>query len=94
MFSETRDLARLFEARVQLTTGDVTTASQLADGALNKLEMDCRINFEACAWVPLAEWVLGQALSSTEGREEEARAVLARAAEHAPGTWISTLLTQ
>ena len=46
------------------------------------------------AWVPLAEWLLGTALSSTEGREEEARAVLARAAEHAPGTWISTSLTQ
>jgi hypothetical protein len=91
--TETRDLARLLEARVHLATGDVTTASELAEGALNNLSMECRVDFEACAWVPLAEWVLGQALSSIGGREDEARTVLARAADRAPGTWIATSLT-
>jgi len=56
--------------------------------------MDCRVDFEACAWVPLAEWVLGAALSSTDGREAEARAVLEKSAARAPGTWIATSLTQ
>jgi hypothetical protein len=92
--NETRDLARLLEARVRLAAGEITAASQLADGALNNLAMDCRVNFEACAWVPLAEWVLGTALSTTDGREGEANALLARAGEHSPGTWIATSLTQ
>ena len=52
------------------------------------------VDFEACAWVPLAEWVLGTALSSTDGREAEARAVLEKSAARAPGTWIATSLTQ
>jgi serine/threonine-protein kinase len=92
--NETRDLARLLEARVLLAAGAVEASSELADGALNNLTMDCRVDFEACAWVPLAEWVLGRALSSTEGRKDEAKAALTRAAEHAPGTWIATSLTQ
>ena len=92
--SEIRDLGRLFEARVRLEEEDVATAAQLADGALKNLMVQCRVDFEACAWVPLAEWVLGQALSSAEGREDEAKAILARPAEHAPGTWIATSLTQ
>ncbi len=92
--NETRDLARLLEARVRLSDGDATVAAQLAEGALNNLEMDCRVDFEACAWVPLAEWVLGTALSSTDGREAEARAVLEKSAARAPGTWIATSLTQ
>jgi tetratricopeptide (TPR) repeat protein len=92
--NETRDLSRLLEARVRLAAGDATTAAQLAEGALGNLEMDCRVNFEACAWVPLAEWVLGTALSSTDGREAEARAVLEKAAARAPGTWIATSITR
>ena len=91
---EIRDLSRLLEARVRLEEEDVTTAAQLADGALQNLMVQCRLDFEACTWVPLAEWVLGQALSSTEGREDEAEAMLKRAADHAPGTWIATSLTQ
>lgn len=43
-----------------------------------------------CRW----EWVLGTALSSTDGREAEARAVLEKSAARAPGTWIATSLTQ
>ncbi len=92
--SETRNLARLLEARVLLAAGDVETSAELADGALNNLTMECRVDFEACAWAPLAEWVLGTALSSSDGREAEARAMLERAAARAPDTWIATSLTQ
>ena len=94
LLKETRDLAHLLKARVRLAQGDATAAAQLADGALQNLNMDCRVNFEACVWVPLAERVLGEALSSIDGRENEARVVLAQAAEHAPNTWIATSLTQ
>jgi hypothetical protein len=92
--NEIRDLARVFEARVRLMDGDPKRSSQLADQALQSLSVACRDSFEPCVWVPLAEWVLGQALSSTEGREDEAEAVLAGAAERAPNTWIATPLTQ
>ena len=92
--NETRDLARLLEARVRLAAGDATIAAQLAEGVLSNLEMDCRVNFEACAWAPLAGWVLGTALSSADGREAEARAALEKAAARAPGTWIAISITQ
>jgi len=92
--NETRDLAHLLEARVRLEQGHAEAAAQLADGALQSLTMECRVSFEACAWVPLAEWVLGEALRSIDGREVEGEAVLERAAEHAPKTWIATSLTR
>lgn len=56
--------------------------------------MKCRLDFEACVWVPLAEWMPGHFLSVSEGREAEAQAVLGEAEDHAPGTWIATSLTQ
>lgn len=90
----TYDLTALFEARVRLAEGDAAAASQLAEGSLRKLGTQCQIESEACAWVPLAEWVLGEALRSIDGREVEAEAVLARAAEHAPNTWIATSITR
>jgi len=91
---EIRFLAESLEARVTLANGDPLAASQRADAALQGLQTQCRIDYEACTWLPLAEWVLGQALSSIEGRDDEARAVLARAAERAPNTWIATSVTQ
>jgi hypothetical protein len=92
--TETRDLAHLLEARVRLEQGNAEAAAQLADGALQDLTMECRVSYEACAWVPLAEWVVGRSLGSLEDREDEARTALAQAAEHAPNTWIAIPLTQ
>ena len=91
---EISQFARVLEARVRLDAGDPASASQLADAALRNLQIKCRVDFEACAWAPLAEWALGQALGSIEGREAEALAVQKSAAEHAPGTWIAIPLTQ
>jgi hypothetical protein len=87
---ETRDLSDLLEARVRLSQGDARGAAPLADGALRNLTADCRVSFEACAWLPLAEWVAGRALTEIDGREAEGRALLEAAAEHAPNTWIAT----
>jgi len=94
VFHDIQDLTALFEARVRLADGDAAAASQLAEGSLRQLETQCQIESEACAWVPLAEWVLGEALRSIDGREVEAEAVLASAAEHAPNTWIATSITR
>ncbi|MEX1310803.1 MAG: serine/threonine-protein kinase [Candidatus Sulfomarinibacteraceae bacterium] len=91
---ETRDLSDLLEARVRLSQGDATAAAPLAEGALQNLDADCRLSFEACAWLPLAEWVAGRALTEIDGREAEGRALLDAAAKHAPNTWIATPLTQ
>ena len=91
---EIGDLARVFEARLRLAGGDAREAAQLADQALTMLEIRCRVDYEACVWVPLAERVLGEALLSVDGRRGDAVAVLARAAEHAPNTWIATPLTR
>ena len=91
---EIGDLARVFEARLRLADGDAKEASQLADQALTMLEIECRVDYEACAWVPLAERILGEALLSVDGRRDDAEAVLASAAEHAPNTWIATPITQ
>ncbi len=92
--AEVEDLARLLEARVRLKAGEPVIASQLADAALQSLSIRCRMDYQSCAWVPLAEWVLGTSLSSIEGRQDEAMAVLERAAEHAPGTWIAISVTR
>jgi len=92
--SETRNLAHLLEARVRLEQRSAESAAQLADGALQSLTMECRVDYEACAWMPLAEWVLGRSLESVNGRGDEARALLADAAEHAPSTWIASPLTR
>jgi hypothetical protein len=92
--NEIRDLARTFEARVIMADGQSKAALQLSQQALQGLKESCRKNFQSCIWVPLAEWVSGQALSRIEGREAEGRAMLERAAEHAPNTWIATPLTQ
>ncbi len=94
VFHDIQDLTALFEARVRLAEGDAAAASQLAEGSLRQLVTQCQIESEACAWVPLAEWVFGEALRSIDGREVEAEAVLASAAEHAPNTWIATSLTR
>ena len=88
------DRWRLLEARVLLEDGDLTTAAQLGEGARQNLSARCRLDFEACVWLSLAEWTLGNALGAMDGREADAAAVLASAAEHAPGTWIATSLTQ
>ncbi len=93
-FQEIRDLAQLLEARVRLDEGDAVTASQLAEGSLRQLETQCQVECEACTWVPLAEWVLGEALRSIDGHEGEAAAALERAARHAPNTWIATSVTR
>jgi len=88
--------AELFGIESGVATGVTVRKGkfQLAEGALNNLEMDCRVSFEACAWVPLAEWVSGTALSSIDGREIEGERMLALAGVHASGTWIATSLTQ
>jgi serine/threonine-protein kinase len=88
-YVETRSLADLLEARVRIAELDVVTASQLADGALRDLETKCRMSFEKCVWIPLAEWTIGAALSDAPGREVEGRAMLGQAAEHAPNTWLA-----
>jgi hypothetical protein len=41
-----------------------------------------------------AEWTLGAALSEMIGRKSDSRAMLERAAEHAPGTWMTTPVTR
>lgn len=91
---ETRDLSDVLEARVRLNQGDVTAAAALAEGALQNLDAECRLSFEACAWLPLAEWVAGHALAKIDGREAEGRALLEAAAKHAPNTWIATPVTR
>jgi hypothetical protein len=91
---EIRELATIFEARVRAQADDPASSYQRADTALRNLEAECRIEYQACAWVPLAEWVAGRALAEIEGREAEARALLAQAAEHAPKTWIATSITR
>jgi hypothetical protein len=92
--AEVDNLVRLLEARVRLEDGEPIIASQLADAAVRSLAAQCRVDYQACVWVPLAERMLGEALADTDGRGDEARAVLARAAEHAPNTWIATPLTR
>ena len=92
--NETEDLALLLEARVLLEDGDLTTAAQLGEGARQNLSARCRMDFEACVWLSLAEWTLGNALGAMDGREADAAAMLASAAQHAPGTWIAASLTQ
>lgn len=92
--AEIRDLARVFEARVRLRNGDYAAAFQLAEQAHQSLAIECRETYEACVWMPLAEWVLGQSLMRIEGREHEGQTILISAAEHAPGTWIATSVTR
>jgi hypothetical protein len=72
---------------VLLEQDDATAAAQLADGALQVLATQCRVSFEACAWLPVAEWLAGRALVE-QGRVDEGRELLDRAAERAPNTWI------
>ncbi|MEE4274140.1 MAG: serine/threonine-protein kinase [Thermoanaerobaculales bacterium] len=90
---EIRELARVFEARVRAQAGDPASSYQRADTALRNLQAECRIEYPACAWVPLAEWVAGRALVEIEGRETEAEELLARAVEHAPGTVFASRVT-
>jgi hypothetical protein len=87
--AEIRGLAQVLEARVRLAEGDPTRASQIADQGLQRLTTGCRTEYESCAFVPLAQWVLGRALIELDGRAGEGRALLATAAAGAPGTWIS-----
>jgi hypothetical protein len=93
-FSESRNLAHLLEARVRLAEGDSSAALRLADGARKKLMTECRRSYQACVWLPLSEWLVGEALAAGGGRAAEAEAMLAQAAEHAPNTWIATPLTR
>ncbi len=87
-FVEARDLAGLLEARVRLAEHDPLTALQLADGVHENLATECRMSYEACVWLPLAEWVEGRALVE-QGRAEEGHQLLASAAARAPNTWIA-----
>jgi hypothetical protein len=87
-FVETRDLARLLEARVRLAERDPLTALQLADGVHRDLATECRMSYQACVWLPLAEWVSGRALVE-QGRVDEGRELLKQAAARAPNTWIA-----
>jgi hypothetical protein len=87
---ETRDFARILEARVRLAAGDATAASELAQASLDNITTQCRVSYEACVWAPLAEWVAGRALVE-QGQVEEGTELLRRAADRAPGTWIAAV---
>lgn len=83
---ETTDLARLLLARMATSTGSQGEAIDLAQRALLNLERNGRESWEIFAWVPLAERVLGDALTAA-GRPAEAAPHLARARRLAPGAW-------
>jgi len=93
-FVEVEDLAGLLEARVGLSSVEPLSTAQRVEGILSNLRAGCRVDYQACVWVPLAEWLMGEALSDIEGREPEARAALTAAAKQAPGTWIARPVTR
>jgi hypothetical protein len=93
-FVESRPMAELLEARVQLTLDEPLAVAQRVEGTLSDLESACRLDYQSCVWIPLAERLVGEALAEVDGRSADSRQMLARAAEHAPNTWIASPLTR
>lgn len=80
------DVAPIWYLREMTTANVLGEGADLVWGLINSRRYFSNLTASS-------EWVLGQALTSIGGRGDEARTVLARAADQAPGTWIATSLT-
>lgn len=86
---EVADQARMLRTVALGRLGEAGQAVKLAGLSLERLEERGRESYEAFAWVPLAEWALGNALEAA-GKPEAARPHLERATALGPNTWFGS----